>query len=486
MNHYSEVKSGASLNNGLRVTLSKTELLDKPKKLSPETDSIDVTKASLKTELLSETKVDKKENDRLERRVNQGLKSQEEKKRLRGVNNKERRENKLNDVDKKEVRSTNIINNSNKEIMNESDNRGNEQRDLIEDKLERDEDNNGEIGYEEINRQVESTPTLNKIMEEKSERDEDNNGEIGYEEINRQVENTPTLNKIMEEKEEKPVEEIRIVKHVRKVEQQKREIKENKTDPRHEQWKKRYEAMSDAERADRRAWFRIQFATMKERYGQYQYPTIEEKTPLYVIHAEYQRYVDQITIDQNLKSSVKRYRLFLYIILFCLELFITKVLGLNLGGLGTFTIFHYEMVDDYDRLLIELGEKYSTPGNNNTPIEIKIILAILFNAIVFVVVSKITSFVGPQIGSSIRSMLLGFMKSTQPTPQQQSTGDNGQPPNPPPAQSGGGFDPMKLFGSVMGMFGGGNNNNVAESPNNTDKSNNNAAPRVRRKPAYAE
>ena len=129
----------------------------------------------------------------------------------------------------------------------------------------------------------------------------------------------------------------------------------------------------------------------------------------------------------------------------------------------------------YERLLIELGEKNYNSVGSSWPVEVRIIMLALFNAVVFIIVKLLSNSLGPQVGSAIQSAVNSFLNRT---PASTSTGA----PSPPPAglmgSAGGGFD----FGSMIAGIGSLFTRNMGQSqtPSPGDQ------PPQRRGPRYAE
>lgn len=137
-----------------------------------------------------------------------------------------------------------------------------------------------------------------------------------------------------------------------------------------------YDDMTDEEQKEARLIFKSKFATLKENYPDRKFDDYDPELPLKVIHRIYGDHLKHITIEDN--SSITK--VLLVIIFFCIEAFGTKVLGLNLQG---YFKSQLASMKRYDRLLLELGEKYAG-GSGNWPIEARLIFLAVINALIIV------------------------------------------------------------------------------------------------------
>ncbi len=228
--------------------------------------------------------------------------------------------------------------------------------------------------------------------------------------------------------------------------------------------------MTPEEKAQVRADFRIKFRILRNAYGdRYEIPGFRDDEELDVIYASYDRYVRQIYIDQNADD----YKVYIIILFVGLELFGTKVLGLDFSG---YTLNQLSIMNRYERLLIELGEKNYTNVGSSWPVEIRICLLALFNAIVFVLVKYLCSHLGPDVANVVQSMVTGFLsgkgsQNARPAP----TGASQTVP--PPARENS-FDLGNILGALGGMFG--QNRSPTTAPVSAEGT------RARRRPQYRE
>jgi hypothetical protein len=155
---------------------------------------------------------------------------------------------------------------------------------------------------------------------------------------------------------------------------------------------------------------------------------------------------------------------YLLILFALIELFFVKVLGLDLGG---YCLNQLTMMNKYERLLVELGEKSSISIESDWPVEFRICGLAIFNAVIFLVVRLLGSYFGDGLGSMIQQIVNSFLNKGDATEQIKKAqgisvetnvkGDYDESvPEPPNTQKG--FDLGSLIGGLSGMLGGGGGN----------------------------
>jgi hypothetical protein len=223
-----------------------------------------------------------------------------------------------------------------------------------------------------------------------------------------------------------------------------------------------YESMGPEEAARWRADFNMKLGILRKAYPECDIPSFDNTIPLNIIHQHYERYVHQIHMDK----SVGNYQVYLLILFAGIELFCVKILGLDMGG---YCLNQLVMMNKYENLLRELGEKSSVSIGDSWPVEARIIGLSLFNALIFLVVKLIGSYFGAGIGPVLQNVVNAFLTRGDATDHikkaqgmdASGTGNtapadtyaSGEVPAPPAA---GGFDIAGLINTVGGMLGGGN------------------------------
>jgi hypothetical protein len=247
----------------------------------------------------------------------------------------------------------------------------------------------------------------------------------------------------------------------------------------------RYGAMTGEEQARIRADFRVKYGILRTAYPRFGIPELGEETPLDEIHAQYERYVRQIYIDGN----VDQYKWYLIILWLIIECVCTRWLGLDLMG---YTMSQMSVMNRYDRLLIELGEKDSGPTASSWPVEARIIVLSLFNAVLFLIVKVVGSYLGNSMASIAQNFINGLLSGNNTQTlindlnraQAGNTAAADNTNHAAASNGGGGFDISAIIGLVTNIIGGAGNT----TGGNTAAVNNPAParPRAARRPRHTE
>ena len=216
-----------------------------------------------------------------------------------------------------------------------------------------------------------------------------------------------------------------------------------------------YSDMSPEEQARWHADFNVKLGILREAYPDYDIPSFDDSVPLEIKHQHYERYVQQVYLD----NSVGNYKVYLLILFAIIELFCVKILGLDMGG---YTLNQLTMMNKYERLLVELGEKSYSSVGSEWPVEARIIMLALFNGIVFLVVRLFASYLGPGIGDVLQNIVNAFLtKGDADQHIKKAQGVRVEPddyadgvPEPPVNKGGGGFDLGSLINGLGGILGG--------------------------------
>jgi hypothetical protein len=234
-----------------------------------------------------------------------------------------------------------------------------------------------------------------------------------------------------------------------------------------------YNALSDLEKAQSRELFRVKFGILRDGFRNFHIPDcVGDDEPLEVIHARYDMYLRHIHIS----TSADDYRKYLYFLFLIIEVIATRWLGLPCGG---YTIAQIKSMSKYEKLLIELGEKYYVPGGSEWPIEYRIIFLALFNAVVFIGIQYLANIIGSRdAAETIVNLLFGGVMNNNSSEEEEEN-----PPSTPKGgqtQPGGGVDLGNIIGVVANLL----NNNNQNGNTQTQRS----APRQRRRrgPVYRE
>ena len=231
-----------------------------------------------------------------------------------------------------------------------------------------------------------------------------------------------------------------------------------------------YNSMPLVEKAQWREEFRIKFGLLRSAFRDFSIPDIDPQEPLEMVHARYERYIRHIHIS----GAADSYRNYLILMFLIIELLATQILGLPCNG---YTMAQMKSMSRYETLLIQLGEKWYVPGGSDWPVEYRIAILALFNALVFMGIKWLAKYVG---GEGVAEALINFVVGGN------VNNDNPSTPTESGDGGGGGFDLGSLIGVITNMFGNnGNNINTNLGSNNAQTSGED--PRKRRRgPLYRE
>jgi len=214
--------------------------------------------------------------------------------------------------------------------------------------------------------------------------------------------------------------------------------------------------------------FRVKFGILLANYPQWNVIEPHESLDLDQIHDLYDHYIRQIMVSKE----TGQYKAYMVIVLMFIEVIGVKLLKLNMSG---YTMSQLRIINRYDALFTELGEKWLSGGPSNFPVEARILMMMGFNAVIFLVVRYLCSWMGIEgladsLQNAIDSLLNGPNMLTQnPVPK-----ENGTIPDPinlnpsasaeQSAQSSNPLDGiMNTFGSIFGGGNGGQGINISEA-----------------------
>jgi hypothetical protein len=139
-----------------------------------------------------------------------------------------------------------------------------------------------------------------------------------------------------------------------------------------------YEGLSPEEKeAKEKEEYIWRFRILKKANKNRDIPEYTIHDDLLTMKTEYDRSVKDIHIDKNLSS----YKTYLSLGFIGIEWFCVNMLGTS--EMDGFSTAQRKAIDDYDYLLIELGERSYNRWGSNLPVEIKLIGVVMLNAMMF-------------------------------------------------------------------------------------------------------
>lgn len=154
-----------------------------------------------------------------------------------------------------------------------------------------------------------------------------------------------------------------------------------------------YEGMSPEEiEAHEKQEYVWRFKILKKQYKTRDIPSFNEHDDLPHMKSTYDQTIKEIHLENNVDS----YRTYLVGGFMCIEFAFINFLGIDMKG---FTAAQMAMMDKYDIMLIELGERSYNRWGTNFPIEIRLLGFILLQAGLFYLGKMITDKVGINLGT---------------------------------------------------------------------------------------
>jgi hypothetical protein len=162
------------------------------------------------------------------------------------------------------------------------------------------------------------------------------------------------------------------------------------------------------------------FRILKKQYKTSTVPISEynEHSDVEMMKRDYDRTVKELTLDGNVES----YRTYLVYSWIAIEFASTQYIGIDMGGFARSQI---AVMNQYERLLVELGEKRRDTWASNLPVELRLAGLVLFQAAAFYIGKIITS----KFGGSVAELFKGMTGQ----PAEEKPHDNsGETPTPKP------------------------------------------------------
>lgn len=213
-----------------------------------------------------------------------------------------------------------------------------------------------------------------------------------------------------------------------------------------------------------RSEFKVKFGILRSSYPQWNVIEPNDTLTLEQIHDLYDHYLKQIMVSRETGN----YKTYMVIFLMVIEVIGVKFLKLNMSG---YTLSQLRIINRYDSLFMELGEKYLISSGSNWPVEVRIVMMMLFNAVIFLVVRYLCSWMGMEgiadtLQGLIDNMLNGPNMMTQnggpigssnPIPDPVSSSDK-----PAPTSDAGGSNTIDKIADMFGSFVSKNGSNITE------------------------
>lgn len=141
----------------------------------------------------------------------------------------------------------------------------------------------------------------------------------------------------------------------------------------------------------------FKFELLKKSYPVSDIPEYSIHTDLYVMERSYKDCVRRLSLD----SSVESYKTYLVYGFMGCEFVLGNFFGFDMSG---FTQQQIISMHSYEKLLIEIGEKSYVPTEQNWPVEVRLIFAIIMNAAFFIISKMMMQKTGTNLMNMVNNM----------------------------------------------------------------------------------
>jgi hypothetical protein len=202
-----------------------------------------------------------------------------------------------------------------------------------------------------------------------------------------------------------------------------------------------------------RSEFRVKFGILRSSYPQWNVIDLSPTLTLDQIHDLYEYYIRQIIVSKE----TGQYKVYLLIFFMFVEVVGVKLLKLNMSG---YTMSQLKIMNRYDSLLAELGEKWLVSSGSDWPVEARLLMMAVFNAVIFLAVRYLCSWMGVDgLGDTIQGFIDNMLNGPS---NQQLPSMPGEPMRPqmhsqapaPTVEASSGNPLDGLAGAFSGLFGG--------------------------------
>lgn len=162
-----------------------------------------------------------------------------------------------------------------------------------------------------------------------------------------------------------------------------------------------YAGLSPEEREEKeKQEYLWKFDVLKRSYPRFRTEiTFNEHSDLHTMKLAYQKAIREVKLDENVKS----YRRYLGFCFLGMEWLCVHYFGIE--EFDQFANSQLKIMDEYDVLLIELGEKQYNSWTSNLPVEIRLLGLVVFQAIIFYIIKMIAKNKGDMAAEMFRNMV---------------------------------------------------------------------------------
>jgi hypothetical protein len=165
-----------------------------------------------------------------------------------------------------------------------------------------------------------------------------------------------------------------------------------------------FDAMDEVQRREFLDEMKMKFAVLKKNYPEFPIPVVHDNDNPKWVFGIYEQLLDMAKGD----ASQPIYQTGLQVVFLILQV----VLSVSGIPAKDFFSFHARHFSQYNKLMVELGEKWGPIIDVTSSTETKLALAIGWNTVVFAVVSVVASRYGDKWGTSVEQLLSKITTST--------------------------------------------------------------------------
>lgn len=160
---------------------------------------------------------------------------------------------------------------------------------------------------------------------------------------------------------------------------------------------------------DKKRELLLQFDLMKSRHRDIELPNYTMNSDYNVMKNTYDNLVRNIHITKSAATYKKVFRLSLFLI----EYGMGKYLKFDMDG---YTAYQMESMDEYEKLLIEIGEKSYISGSTDLPAEFQLALMVILNTVTFIFLKMLEKKGMSMLASQFQNLSKAAAESTNEQP----------------------------------------------------------------------
>lgn len=151
--------------------------------------------------------------------------------------------------------------------------------------------------------------------------------------------------------------------------------------------------------------YRVRRNILRSAYPNLHIPEMTDDTQLLTLVTDYRGWIQQIVVQGNQSQN----RMYMVVGFVVVEVLFTNCFGLNISG---YTILQLNLLDQYESMLIELGERNLLSSMGSWPVEFRICILALINAAIFFVIKLLAGNISSDAQIGIHRAILGMMRPT--------------------------------------------------------------------------